>query len=132
MMSYDRFFEWYPRYQCERSNRVVKELYNFMSQPEMIEKMLIANDDYGKPALAGIVDEVESRFYDEELFNLNDNFLRQLVGSMVREIIADFGYKVGKQKTLTGTKYFKSATHYQKMDEATLKLVKVTTIVPVA
>lgn len=129
-MSYDRFFQWYPKYTKYYDNAVVKALYEFLSQPESIEKMLIANDTYGKPALVGALDEVENRFHDPVNFNLTDNVIKQLVGSMVKEIIADFGYDNPNrdQKPISNTLYIKSATYYQKIGKATKRLVKKVTI----
>ena len=124
LMSYDRVYMWYPRYQKYYDNNIVKKLYKFMSEPENIEKMLIANDVYGRPALAGIISEVEAHFHDPVNFNLNENILKQFVGSMVREIINDFGYDIDRQKSISNTKYIKSATYYKKSGEITKRLVK--------
>ena len=122
-MSYERFYEMYPKYKRYYEKPACKELYEFMSKPENIHKMLVANDEYGKPALAGILNEVESKFHDNVLFDLRDNVLKQLVGSMVREVIMDFGYDIDRQKTISNTQYIRSATYYQKTGKVKKRLV---------
>lgn len=123
-MSYDRFYMWYPKYKRYYDNNTAKSLYDFMSRAENIEKMLVANDEYAKPALAGVLSDIEKDFHDPVSFDLSENVLKQFVGSMVREIIFDFGYEIDRQKSISNTKFIKSATYYKKTGSPTKKLVK--------
>ena len=93
-MSLDRFFELFPRFKKYHGNPTIQDMYNYMSTPENIDKMLTANDLFEMPALAGIIKELQAEFHNPAKLNFIDNEVRQLIGGMVKEVILDFGYEV--------------------------------------
>ena len=128
-MSFERFFEFFPRFKRYQNNSYVKEMYVFFSTLESIENMLTANDEFEVPALSGIIKEVEANFHDVTNINLDDDASRRLIGGMVKEIIFDFGYEVNKQKSMKGSAYIKSATHYTKVPANATKILKKVTVI---
>jgi len=110
----DHFFnEKYARYRKKYGvNLSMKDIYNFLSDPTSIDKMIKAND-LGLPALAGVVKELENKFSNRTDIDLRKNEVRQLVGCMVEEIIHEFGYKSHVQRTIRNPGFFKSATNYE-------------------
>lgn len=121
-MSFERFLKMYPKYKIFKNNKTVQAIYNYLSEARSIDCMLQAcNND--KPALNGVL-QIENLFADRADFDLKNKTNRQLVGSMIREILLDFGYLKNIQRTLTG-KYFQSATHYNYCSEkATKRIIK--------
>ena len=126
-MSYKDFFKEpenkkYIRYE---TNPIVKDAFEYMSLPENIDKMIIATNN-NRPALEGIIEEVEKKFPNSLDFDLeNDYTLRKALGSMVKYILSDFGYEVNIQKNISKGSYIKSATNYvYNAEKATKKIVK--------
>lgn len=119
-MSFERFFNWYKKYKRFQGNLVVVEIYEYLSRPESIYNMLLASDS-GKPALMGVVRDFEEKF--EHKINLSDKVIKHLVGSMVKEVIYDFGYMQRAQRTMPTSKYFTSATYYEKEEQQVKKKV---------
>jgi len=126
-MPWERIFEWWPIYKKYENVEELQDLYNNMSLPENIDKMINANDDINKPrppivGLTDIIKETAGKLDIE-----NDNSLRRLIGLMVGEILYDYGYRRDKQMNIShsGGCYFKSATRYKcNEEEATIKFRK--------
>lgn len=129
-MEFEEFIEkntTYKKFGKNKEAETAKSLFNFMSKPENIDKMLLANDN-GRPALEGILSEVEKNFNNEDFDIENDNFTRQFIGVMVRDIINDFGYivdrtELSRQKNIK-SKFITSATHYKYVPESAIKMIK--------
>jgi hypothetical protein len=100
----------YPKYKKYQGVRTVQLIYDFLSQPESIYKMIQACT-MGKPALNGVL-EIESIYRDRTDFDISVGTHKQLVGSMVREILMDFGYVRNIQRIISGGNFFTSAMHY--------------------
>lgn len=122
-MPITRFFQLFPRFKSYQTNPKIQAMYKYMSTAESIEKMLTANDVFGLPALAGIVDELQMNFHSATL-DFTDNKVRQLIGGMVKEVILDFGYETEIQKGLKGPGIIRSATHYKKNPAIATKILK--------
>lgn len=124
--SFEEFILENPTYQKFEHSVTAKNIYKHLSLPENIDKLISANN-YGKPALYGAQSYLESNFAGYADFSLDDNFVRQCVGSMVRAILKPFGYRSSLQRDLpkNESKFFKSAMHYT-IDESAIecKLVK--------
>jgi len=129
-MDFNEFIEknsMYKKFGKNESAKTAKSLFNFMSKPKNIDKMLMANDN-GRPALEGILSEIEENFNNKDFDIENDNFTRQFIGVMVRDIIKDFGYivdrtELSRQKNIK-SKFITSATHYKKVSEKATKMIK--------
>ncbi len=111
-MSFDDFFNSseYGKYQQYQNSRTVEQAFNFIQSPEAIDKMIIASQ-HGRPALEGIVEEIE-RLAGPHFDISGDKFLRQAVGSFIKFTLVPFGYAVEKQKTLNKGNIFTSASSY--------------------
>jgi hypothetical protein len=76
--------------------------FNMLSGDIFLIQLLEASD-FGKPAIAPIVTDIEHVFMDlgkKHANTLDDNFTKQAVGLMVKTILEPFGYSVWKQKDL--------------------------------
>lgn len=114
-MNYKEFFEQdeFKKYVKYSSNAKMLEVYDFLTMPEKINEMIRACEN-GRPALEGIVKELEAKFLPTADFDIeNDKFLKQAIGSLIKYIISFFGYEVNIQKNISNPGYFKSATHYK-------------------
>jgi|GEM_PF-3060723 len=109
-MPIKRFIEWYPRYRDVFKEDVFEEVYNFLSRPENIWAMARACEE-GKPALNGVVKELEKAF--QERFDFDNPVNRRLVGSMIKEILHDFGFRRKGQRLVSNSNYFSTASYYQ-------------------
>jgi len=129
-MPWERIFQWWPIYRKYENVEELKALYNVMSLPENIEKMINANDNMDKPPIVGLQNVIEEGKGKDALGELDirkNKNLRRLMGSMIGEILYDYGYRPHKQRNIShgGSSYFKSATHYEYTDgTATKKLQK--------
>jgi len=129
-MPWERIFEWWPIYNKYENVEELKNLYGVMSLPENIEKMINANDNMDKPPIVGlqqVIEEGEGKAALGMLDIEKNKSFRRLIGSMIAEILHDYGYRPHKQKNIShgGSSYFKSATHYEYVEgTATKKLQK--------
>ena len=119
-MIIDRFLEWYPRYRQSFSDPVYKELYSFLSSPQSIWAMAQACEA-GKPALNGVVKELEDSF--EGRFDFDNPVNRRMIGSMIKEILHDFGFRRKGQRMVSNSRYFTTASYYELEDEKAEKTV---------
>ena len=124
--NFDDFIIKNPKYKKYKNSENARNIYRYLEEPENIEKMLSSNSN-GKPALYGVQSYIEANFAGFTDFDFNIGFVKQCVGSMVREILEPFGFKPLLQRDLPKKEsmYFKSATHYV-FDEtiAKYKLIK--------
>lgn len=86
-------------------------VFNYLKLQENVDKMVTATTN-GKPALEGVVHNLENVFEDNKDFDFAKNEVRQCVGKMVKAIIGPKGYVTDKDMTLSNTKFFKSAMKY--------------------
>ena len=106
-------------------------VFNMLSQDIFLVQLLEASD-FGKPAIAPIVTNIEHVFTDfskEHVNTLDDNFTKQAVGLMVKTILEPFGYAVWKQKDLpknSRAEKFRTASVYRRdiTKTATMRIVK--------
>jgi hypothetical protein len=75
---------------------------------------MIHASEVDRPALEGVVKELEAKFPPTLQFDFqNDELLRQTIGRMVKYIIEFYGYKVNKNIPIENPGYFKTATNYK-------------------
>jgi len=127
MMDFKKFIESDPKYKKFIENETAESLFNYMLEPVNIDKMIMANTN-GRPALEGILPEIEENFNSDDFDIEKDNFTRQFIGVMVREIIKDFGYivdraELSRQKNIK-SKFITSATHYRYVPDLAKKRIK--------
>ena len=104
-------------------NEDVIKVFEFIASPDSVQKMIMSTDN-GKPALAGIVHELEERFADCEGFPLNHEGPgknaknRRNVGWMIRFVMREYGYTPIDNSERTrigadaGSEYFGNAAVY--------------------
>lgn len=102
-----------PKYKKYSESQNAERVYNYLKMPDSIDKMIAANNN-GRPALYGVQSYVETNFANLADFNFNESFVKQCVGSMVRDILYPLGFKPFLQRDLPKKEslYFTSATHY--------------------
>jgi hypothetical protein len=122
MSSFDDFFRQPEnmKYKQLKESSVFEEIFDYLQQAESIDKMMRANEQ-GRPPLEGIIDWVEAKNDSDQFDMRNFNHLRQAVGAMIKYVLKPFGYRVGVQKKISGTKIFKSATHYVADERTAIK-----------
>lgn len=100
--------------------QIVETLLEFIGRPENIYRMILANDEYKRPPLAGIVQRLE----EELTYNFEHSpQLRQLVGALVSYVLAPFGYKADSPgRKLYEACWFKTASRYKKQVEPKSRL----------
>ncbi|NEZ46184.1 hypothetical protein FDF74_03035 [Clostridium niameyense] len=127
---FDDFINKYPKYKKYAHNKYSINVFEFLSDPVNINKMLLANSK-NKPALSGCISELESKFNISPDFDFNNPTVKQAIGSMVKIILTPFGYTPKAQKKMPkgSSKYFKSSTNYRfDSEKALLKIVPTFTI----
>lgn len=116
----------------------VKEVMDFLVQPEIVYKMIIASE-MGLPVLTLIGGELEKKFDEHSIFPVvhlgkdKNPTARQNVGRMVKVVMAQYGYtpvdgglsEQARIPAVSGTDYFSTSGIYAKTDEANLE-IKVT------
>ena len=110
----DNFFNLYPNVQKFRSVKSFEGIYKFLNEPISIHRMVEACR-FNRPALEGVVTELEAEFGNRTDLDLTDNFTKQSVGLLIKYILYDFGYITTIQKDIPKNKglYFRSAMHYK-------------------
>lgn len=108
-------------------NRDIEAVIEFIAAPGSVDRMIVATMA-GKPALAGIVKELEQRFGNCKGMPLNHEAPdknapnRRNIGWIVKYVMAEYGYvplpnsertRIGAD---SGSKYFTSAAVYKKAD----------------
>lgn len=104
-------------------NEDVIKVFEFIASPDSVQKMMTSTEN-GKPALAGIVHELEERFADCEGFPLNHDGPgknaknRRNIGWMIRFVMREYGYTPIDNSERTrigvdaGSAYFGNAAVY--------------------
>ena len=120
-------------------NKDTQSVIEFISEPKNVAKMLAATKA-GKPALSGIVQELEERFGDCEGMPLNHDgpgrnaSNRRNIGWIVRYVMAEYGYTPLPNSDRTrigadsGSNYFTSASVYKKSDSESMRDIITLTI----
>jgi hypothetical protein len=128
-----KFIEEYTRFKKYLDSPTANEVYEFLSELENIQKLIIANEN-GKPALFGCLSVLEERFGEKEDFNFNEYFPKQCVGMMVKFILGQFGYISTVQRDMPkgSFTYFTSSMLYElRPDSAKFKLIQKLDIEPI-
>lgn len=121
----------------ETPNGTLRQEMSFLCTPKSINRM-ITMSEMGRPALLGVVKELEEKFADSDLplnFNAPDNNApnRRNIGWMVKFIMGKFGYepieRTADNDTVTRSAipntvstYFSSAAIYKKTGKGTYTL----------
>ena len=114
-MHFKEFISKYPRYSKFNFHKSAEELFDFLCQPEIIDRMMIINDHAGLSALDAVVSDVETQFGSTPDFQLDSQLdARQMVGAMIKFILEPFGYfSVPDNRTsVKNSKIFRLAMHY--------------------
>ncbi len=123
--TYKEFIKKQPKYVCFSNNDTAENVFDFLSDIENINKMIIScNND--RPALAGCIYDLECRYANDKQFNFQDRHVKQCIGSMVKFILEPFGYESLKSKRMpkSQTKFFSSAKVYSfNKDKAELTII---------
>lgn len=111
--SFNEFIANNPKYKKYSESKNAEKIYDYLKIAENIDKMLSANNN-GRPALYGVQSYIETNFSGLSDFDFTESFVKQCVGSMVREILAPLGYKPFLQRDLPKKEslYFTSAMNY--------------------
>ena len=111
-MNFQEFIQTYPRFRKFNVDLCGQELFLFLSQPEIVDRMIIIND-YGKlAALDGIVNEFEKLFADKiKLKSQLD--ARQMVGAMIKFVLGQYGYIPDERTSIKNSSIFKLAMRYK-------------------
>lgn len=119
--SFNEFIANNPKYKKFSGLQSAERIYDYLKIPENIDKMISANNN-GRPALYGVQSYIEVNFSNLSDFNFTEGFVKQCVGSMVREILAPLGYTSYLQRDLPKKEslYFTSAMNYT-FDESLAK-----------
>lgn len=125
--TFEDYLNEYPKYKKFTNNIIAKEIFEMISSPDNIHRMLIASDSV-KPALGVCIEEIERKYLNQAHFDLKDDFTRQALGSMVKVILLPFGYIPIKKKIVPQSKVLSTAAVYCLTESPTLKL-KVTYVV---
>ena len=118
MDEFHRFFENNPNCSGFKNNLTFSELFKWLLEPKQIFDM-VQSCKHDRPALEGVLGELETKFSNRTDFDLTDNFTKQMIGRATKEILADFGYVQTGKKAMPKGKYLKNAQHYEEYKNAT-------------
>lgn len=124
--TFQDFIKQYPTYRKFSNSAMAESIFNHLRQLDTIDSMIAVNNA-GKPALYGAQEHIEKNYANMQGFDLNESFVKQCVGSMVRCILTPFGYVPKLQRDLPRdeSNFFKSAMHYELVDsKVQYRLVK--------
>lgn len=130
--SFNDFIIMAPKYKKFEKSTDAKFIFeNILSRDENIFSMIDLSE-LNKPALCACVNEVENFFCEKNNtdFDLNDNFTKQALGTMVKVILNPFGYKpkvTNNQKEIPksyNSRYLRSATVYELSGNPKLKVIR--------
>lgn len=126
ILTFNEFIIKNPKYKKFLLSKNAKQLFDYLRLPDNIDKMIAANNN-GKPALYGVQSYIEKNFAGYQDFDFNEGFVKQCVGSMVRDILAPLGFAPVLQRDLPKKEslYFTSAAFYEfDSNTAKCKLVR--------
>ena len=121
-MLLDGFFDRNPRFRQHAINPIMPELLAFFSDPVHLDKMMLLNDFADMAPLSAIVSELEDRF--EHRIDFSSLDVRQMIGSMIKDVLAPFGYEPFDRTLVRNSRYFKVSARYRKIVSPTLALQK--------
>lgn len=116
-INFNSFIERHPRHQKFSDNQIAEEIYNLLADGENIYRMMIFSE-IEIPALAASITKIEDLYEDQEQFELNNSFVKQTMGVMVKDILRAFGYDNIKSKDIPKglSNYVNTAAVYKKLD----------------
>lgn len=122
-ISFNSFIKRNPRHQKFSDNQVAKEIYELLADGENIYRMMIFSE-IEIPALAASITKIEELYGDQEKFELNNSFVKQTMGVMVKDILRAFGYDNIKSKDIPKglSNFVNTAAVYKKLNSPTKKL----------
>jgi len=122
-INFNSFIERNPRHQKFSDNQIAEEIYNLLANGENIYRMMIFSE-IEIPALAASITKIEDLYGDQKQFELNNSFVKQTMGVMVKDILRAFGYDNIKSKDIPKglSNYVNTAAVYKKLDSPTKKL----------
>ena len=122
-VSFQEFLKMYPRFQKFNIDLSAQELFHYLNQPEIVDRMIIVNDYARLAALDGVVNELEELFADK-LALKSQLDARQMVGAMVKFVLGQYGYIPCERISVKNSSVFKLAMRY-KFDKQEQKLMLV-------
>lgn len=128
-MDFKTFVLGQPVSQDLLENQDAELLFNFLTLPETIAKM-INFSELRLPALSGIVRTIEENFSSSKDFPLSNQTNRQVVGRMISFILEYFGYapirnlksSETRLRNFSNATIFKTSMIYEKSQRPKLKL----------
>ena len=122
-INFNSFIERNPRHQKFSDNQVAERVYDLLADGENIYRMMIFSE-LEIPALAASITKIEELYGDQEKFELNNSFVKQTMGVMVKDILRAFGYDNIKSKDIPKglSSYVNTAAVYKKLDSPAKKL----------
>ena len=93
-----------------------------MGDPGKVDRMILLNDIAEMAPLSAVVNELESQF--EERIDFRSLDVRQMIGSMIKDVLAPFGYEPSDRTLVRNSRYFKVSARYRKTGSQTLALHK--------
>lgn len=113
MITFDAFFAATKIYNKYINSTEAMAVFNFLKLEGSKNKMIESTKN-GRPALEGVVEDLENIFKNNQKFDFNKDEVKQCIGKMVNEIMADYGYVPDEDMQLKGTIFFKGVMKYQK------------------
>lgn len=119
-MLLDGFFDRYPRFRQHAENPAITDLLAFMGDPCSVDRMILFNDIAEMAPLSALVGELETQF--ESRIDLRSLDVRQMIGTMIKDVLALFGYEPSDRTLVRKSRYFKVSARYRKSGSPTLAL----------
>ena len=119
-MLLDGFFDRNPRFRQHEGNPVMPKLLAFFSDPVHLDRMLLLNDFAEMAPLSAVVAELEDCF--DRSINFASLDVRQMIGSMIKDVLAPFGYEPFDRTLVRKSRYFKVSARYRKTGSPSLAL----------
>lgn len=92
-MKFSGFLGKYPRYAKFNEHGSAEKLFAFLSQLEIVDRMITVNIHAGLSALDAVAKDVEQQFDRTPDFVLAEHLdARQMTGAMIKYILEPFGY----------------------------------------
>lgn len=121
-MLLDGFFDRHPRFRQHAENASISDLLAFMADPANVDRMILLNDVAEMAPLSAVVIELEARF--EDCIDFRSLDVRQMIGTMIKDVLAPFGYEPSDRTLVRNSRYFKVSARYRKIGAPTQALQK--------
>ena len=128
-MLLDGFFDRHPRFRQHAENSSISDLLAFMADPANVDRMILLNDVAEMAPLSALVIELEAKF--EDCIDFRSLDVRQMIGTMIKDVLAPFGYEPSDRTLVRNSRYFKVSARYRKIGTPTLALQKNYVITPI-